>query len=116
MLASYTAWLARTTREEVGVAIEEQRARDRPVIVATTIGVEDAPLDPAVGRRARVLTIELANVGLGPALDVRLHARYDRQATREKTLAVVPVAYRREVQLSLTGLDEPTEGLALQAD
>lgn len=90
MLAVYTAWLARTTREEVNVAIEEQRARDRPMVVVVKKEIGAAGLDITIGLSTPVLTLDIANVGSGPAFDVRLRARWSRPSSIEP-VAVIPV-------------------------
>jgi hypothetical protein len=112
LLALYTAWLATTTRQEVGMAIEEQRARDRPVVVATVRSVASTMLDPQVGESVSILDLLLHNVGLGPALDLRLWARYpDRSEAAEAVIAVLPSGSPEfSYAMSLGGLGEPPEG------
>src|SRR5689334_22994572 len=68
LLAVYTALLARTTSREVGVAVEEQRARERPIIVVTPQELTSAVLDTEVNKTVPTLMVEMINVGLGPAL------------------------------------------------
>lgn len=98
LLAGYTAWLATTTRQEVGLAIAEQRARDRPVIIATRGEIGAAPLDATIGALVPVLNVRLRNIGVGPARDLTV------RATAQANLAEsdVPVAWTEEFRAAWT--------------
>jgi hypothetical protein len=119
LLASYTAWLATTTREEVGLAIAEQRARDRPIIVVTPGEIGARPLDVTIGQMVAVLTVRVQNIGLGPALELVIQATTrgtgpaaDDASTvwTEEIRAVWTVDHDEEVDLSLARFDQPPDG------
>jgi hypothetical protein len=116
MLAVYTAWLARTTRREVNVAIEEQRARDRPVVVAVKREVGRRALDVTIGKTTAVLFVDLDNVGSGPAFHVQVHASYPEHG--ERALSVLPLLKAGEgiedYAISLTTIPEPIGGFLVE--
>jgi hypothetical protein len=109
LLALATGWLAYSTRSEVratqelaALTREDQAARDRPVVM-----VELWNHDP--GKVGGVLKIQLINVGLGPALRVRLGAMYvgvddglPKPKIQEVTVTAIPPNDRAEVELSVT--------------
>jgi hypothetical protein len=115
LLAIYTAWLATTTRAEVGASIEEQRARDRPIVVVSLTDVGGTALDPTTSQSVPILVYWLKNVGLGPALDLHIWATYrgERVPTDEVISVVAPGEEISNRPLSLTGLREQTEGFVL---
>jgi hypothetical protein len=115
LLASFTAWLATTTRQEVTVSIEEQRARDRPIVVASVVDVGQAALDPRDSATVPILMLWLKNIGLGPARDLHIRARYAGEpAGREEIIAVVAVDKEiTDRPLSLSGITQPSEGFDL---
>ena len=76
-LAAVTAWLARSTRRLAGEANAETRANWQPVLVV------DAPSDDDDGTSGGLafdngrLSLDIINVGRGPALLVRAALKYD---------------------------------------
>lgn len=115
LLAGYTAWLATTTRQEVGLAIEEQRARDRPIIVATPQGIGAAPIDVTIGKTVPTLSVRVRNIGLGPALELRVGVTWPPNEGRgEETRAVWAVDQDEELLIPLSAWDEPGGGFRFE--
>lgn len=102
LLAAYTAWLASTTRREVGLAIEEQRARDRPVVVTLPLAVTNASIDPTIGATMPALVTRLRNVGLGPALDIYLEASEGERVLGQELAPLLGVDESLDVSIALT--------------
>jgi hypothetical protein len=108
LLALATGWLAYSTRKEVRatqelaeLTREDQVARDRPVVM-----VEGWNHEPGkVGGR---LTVRLLNVGLGPAMRVRLSAEYVGDSTgqaptiQEVIITAIPANEHATAELSMT--------------
>jgi hypothetical protein len=108
LLALATAWLAYSTRSEVRatqelaeLTREDQAARDRPVVL-----VEHWNHEP--GKAGGRLTVQLLNVGLGPALRVRLGAAYvgpddglKPPTIKDVTVTAIPANERATVDLSV---------------
>jgi hypothetical protein len=95
LLAVATGWLAWSTRSEVRatqdlaeLTKEQQAASDRPVVLLRLVSWSGSP-------ESGTLTVDLQNVGLGPALRVRWTATYvgdpDRPE-RQPGLQPTPVA------------------------
>jgi hypothetical protein len=92
LLAAYTASLARSTSREVAVTAADLRGRDRPAVVAVVEALTTAVLEPLWGEHVPVLNIRLLNVGLGPALNLRLRVTYpESDGAGTETVAVLPV-------------------------
>jgi hypothetical protein len=118
LLAAYTAWLAATTRREVGLAIEEQRARDRPIVVGWPVEITRVSLDPQFGETAAAARVRLRNVGLGPALDLEVAVSprlLSDEVSRLEVVAVLAVDEEREVFVSLTNMPEPEGGFRIES-
>jgi hypothetical protein len=76
LLAAATGWLAWSTRSEVRATQDlaeltrrQQAASERPLLLARVLGWSGVPENGS-------LAFELHNVGLGPALRIRVRARY----------------------------------------
>jgi hypothetical protein len=119
LLAGFTGALAWTTSGDVRATIrladatqEDQRARDRPIVAVTLVGIREQMLDPTARKTVPVLDLFIKNVGLGPALDLRLRASYGgRQAPTEEVIAVVEVGQEIvDRPISLAGVAEPAGG------
>ena len=92
LLAMYTAFLATATRREVRVSLAEQQARDRPIVVATVTDFGRVTLGRNPGESVPTLRVWIRNVGLGPALNLRLSAERDGQPlVGEEVIPVVAV-------------------------
>jgi len=123
LLAGFTGALAWTTSGDVRATIrladatqEEQRARDRPIIVVRLLGVRQHMLDGASRLAVPVLDLWIKNVGLGPALDLRLRATYAGSlAPTNEVIAVVGVGEEIiDRPISLAGLDESSGGFRVE--
>jgi hypothetical protein len=105
LLAAATYWLGRQARDEVKIASAEQRARDRPVVVVVPLEVSRASLDPTMGVTVPVLQLRLTNVGLAPALDIRLRVSFDGEGVpEEEVVAVLGASEERLRDVSLRQL------------
>lgn len=92
-LAGATGWLAWSTRSEVRatqrlaeLTQEQQAATDRPVVLQVNAGWGGSP-------ESGILYVVLRNVGLGPALRVKVGATYDGHADWQPGIGemIVPV-------------------------
>ncbi len=118
LLAGFTGALAWTTSGDVRATIrladatvEDQRARDRPIIVARPVEVNPVMLDPSGRVTVPALHVWLKNVGLGPAIDLRLKPTWRNEvAPTTEVIPVVEVGVQMVRLLSLAGLDEPEGG------
>lgn len=63
----------RATRDLADLTRQDQAARERPLLVIHHAGIQAVPGD--VSASGFALAVQMRNVGLGPALDVRLSAR-----------------------------------------
>jgi hypothetical protein len=109
-LAAYTAWLATTTRGEVGLAIEEQRARDRPIVVVSVGEIGALVVERDISKTIPTLGVTLRNVGLAPALDVHVRASYGTALSNDEVIPVLPVDVPYEALISLTAIPLPGGG------
>jgi hypothetical protein len=99
LLAGFTGALAWTTSGDVRATIrladatqEKQRARDRPIVGVRIVEVRNLVLDPTTRQTVPTLGLCVKNVGLGPALDLRLRATYAGAVVpTEEVIAVVEV-------------------------
>lgn len=123
LLAGFTGALAWTTSGDVRATIrladatqEEQRARDRPIVAVRVAGVRHQVLDGASRQTVPVLDLWIKNVGLGPALDLRLRATCAGVvAPTEEVVAVVEVGQEiTDRPISLAGVAQPEGGFALE--
>ena len=119
LLAGFTGALAWTTSGDVRATIrladatqEEQRARDRPIVAVRIVRVRPQMLDGTARVSVPVLDLWIKNIGLGPAVDLRLRALHDNlTAPTEEVIAVVEVGeVLDDRSISLTGVDEPERG------
>lgn len=124
LLAGFTGALAWTTSGDVRATIrladttqEEQRARDRPIVAIRLLDITHQMLAPAARKTVPVLRLWIKNVGLGPALDLRLRASYaGAPVPTEEVVAVVEVGQEiADRAISLAGVTEPEGGFALGA-
>jgi hypothetical protein len=121
VLAGFTGALAWTTSGDVRATIrladatvEDQRARDRPIVVVRIVEVEHVTLDPAGRVTVPALHVWVKNVGLGPAIDLRLWPTYKGTPTPEpEVIAVYEVGAESTRPLSLAGVEEPVGGFQL---
>lgn len=104
-LAAYTAWLAMTTRREVGLAVDDQRLRDRPVVLATLGGLGRVQIESDTSTDVAVLMVTLRNVGLGPALDIRATAVQGEDRSIEEVVPVILASDREDRMISLSRFD-----------
>jgi hypothetical protein len=118
LVAGFTGALAWATSGDVratirlaNATVEDQRARDRPIIVARLDKIEHEMLD-ATGRvTVPALHVWLKNVGLGPAIDLRLWPTFKGHPTDAKeVIPVVEVGQEMLRALSLSGFAEPEGG------
>lgn len=63
----------RATKELADLAREDQGLRDRPQVVLHVAYIQT--LGSSTAERRLMLSVDVRNVGLGPALDLRVHAR-----------------------------------------
>jgi hypothetical protein len=119
VLAGFTGALAWTTSGDVRATIrladatvEDQRARNRPIVAVRVVGVSWVVLDGTSRESVAALQLWLKNVGLGPALDLRLRASYEGTiAPTEEVIAVVAVDEEIvDRPISLARLSEPQAG------
>lgn len=122
LLAGFTGALAWTTSGDVRATIrladatqEDQRARNRPIVVVRLGRVMPVALDPLSRKTVPALQLWMKNVGLGPALNLRLQATYGSEAVpTEEVIAVVAVDEEvPDRAISLAGVDEPEGGFVL---
>jgi hypothetical protein len=113
-LAGYTASLATSTRREVAVALDEQRSRDRPVVVVTVLELAMQTIEVDTGRKIPVLLVLLRNVGVAPALDIRLTVSGYDQRSQQEVVPVLAVDETLQVSLSLTPMKERDDGLGFR--
>jgi hypothetical protein len=80
------------------------------------IEVVEVLLDPAIRETVPTLRLWIKNVGLGPALDLRLHATYAGAAVpTEEVIAVVEVSeVIADRPISLAAVAEPLGGFVLE--
>jgi hypothetical protein len=111
LLAAYTASLARSTSREVAVTVEEQRARERPVVAAVIEDFSAAILEPTWGERVPVVNVRLLNVGLGPALDLQLEVSYpDAEGVGTEVVSVLPVGDEQIRAIPVPEIQPPSDG------
>ena len=98
LLALATGALALLTYREVGATQDlaemtrnDQLMRDRPLVLATVTSYQPAaaPGTPSGDESRGLLTVELWNVGLGPAARIELGATYDREPGLSPEIAPV---------------------------
>lgn len=116
LLAAYTATLAKSTTREVAVSVEDQRARERPVVVAVIEAVGEAVLEPVWGERVPVVNVRLMNVGLGPALELHLEVSYPGcDGKGKEVVSVLAVEDDFIRSISIQNIAPPQEGFAVES-
>lgn len=123
LLAGFTGALAWTTSGDVRATVrladatqEDQRARNRPIVAVHVIEVSPVLLKTTSRETVAALKVWIKNVGLGPALDLRLRATLCGEPVgTEEIIAVLGVDEERaDRPISLAGVNEPEGGFSLQ--
>jgi hypothetical protein len=115
LLAAYTATLAKSTTREVAVSVEDQRARERPTVVAVVEELTTAVLEPLWGIRVPAVNVRLLNVGLGAALAIHLELRYPgSEGVGREVVSVLQIGEGVTRSISVQEIESPPEGLLLE--